>query len=150
VPDRPAGVVSAPVARSSRDRTRMAVARTGHGRHAVTRYKVEARYVGDDGTPLAALVALELETGRTHQVRLHLAHIGHPVIGDPVYAAGFAASVRKLGAKARAVVERLGRQALHAATLGFTHPVTGRRLLFQSALPADMESLRAALSTPGG
>jgi len=86
-----------------------------------------------------------LETGRTHQIRVHLAHIGHPVMGDPVYAAGFKASNKKLSQRAQDALDDLSRQALHAAELGFEHPVTGEELRFESPIPADIAALEAAL-----
>ncbi|MEW5964183.1 MAG: RluA family pseudouridine synthase [Pseudomonadota bacterium] len=145
VPERPRGCIEAALARSSRDRTRIAVTRSASGRPAVTHYAVVERFHGQGGAPVAALLRLELETGRTHQIRVHLAHIGHPIIGDPVYSAGFKASRATLGVEARAALDDLGRQALHAAHLGFEHPVTGRRLAFDSPLPADFARLLAAL-----
>ena len=75
-----------------------------------------------------------------------MSHVGHPVLGDPLYARGFKSKATQLGAEARACLESLGRQALHAAALGFTHPVTGEWLAFESALPPDLQRLRAALS----
>ena len=98
-----------------------------------------------DGAPLASLVACRLETGRTHQIRVHMAHIGHPVLGDPVYATGFKTKAAALPAGPRQAVESLGRQALHAAILGFAHPVTGHELCFESPLPADLAQLHAHL-----
>jgi 23S rRNA pseudouridine1911/1915/1917 synthase len=95
---------------------------------------------------VASLLACRLETGRTHQIRVHMAHIGHPLIGDKTYGAGFKTKAALLGDKARAVVESLGRQALHAGTLGFEHPITHEELLFESPLPADLAALREALS----
>jgi 23S rRNA pseudouridine1911/1915/1917 synthase len=97
------------------------------------------------GAPMASLIELALETGRTHQIRVHLAHSGHPVMGDPVYGSGFKSSARRLGEKAQAALTRLGRQALHAAGLSFEHPVTGKRLSFDSPLPADFAMLVDAL-----
>ena len=141
-PARRAGSVDAPLARGQRNRTKMAVTRAGAGRHAVTHYQVLERYGDGAGRALAALLQLELETGRTHQIRVHMAHIGHPVIADPVYASGFAASARRLCKSMRAAVEALDRQALHASHLGFEHPVTARRLAFDSPLPADLAALR--------
>ena len=85
-----------------------------------------------------------LETGRTHQIRVHMAHIGHPLVGDDVYGAGFRSKSRRLEDDARHVVERFDRQALHAFRLGFVHPVTGEDLAFQADLPADMVELCAA------
>lgn len=147
-PARPVGAVDAPLARGMRSRTKMAVARSDHGRHAVTRYRIRERYQTADDKPLASLLELELETGRTHQIRVHMAHVGHPVIADPIYGSGFAASARRLAPAARAAVQSLGRQALHAAELGFVHPVTGKRLEFASKLPPDLEALHRALRTP--
>jgi 23S rRNA pseudouridine1911/1915/1917 synthase len=145
VPERRQGAIDARLARSAANRTRIAVTRGEGGRRAVTHYEVIARYKGASGKPVASLVRLRLETGRTHQIRVHLAHIGHPVMGDPVYAAGFKASASRLSPAAATALEALGRQALHAAELGFRHPATGRHLRFESPLPADMARLEAAL-----
>ena len=84
---------------------------------------------------------VELETGRTHQIRVHMAHIGHPVLGDATYGAGFKASERRLTEVQAGALRRLGRQALHAAVLGFTHPVTGKPLHFESPTPSDLAEL---------
>jgi len=145
VPQQRAGVIDANLGRSQTNRTRMAVVRGAHGRHAVTHYEVLESFIGPDGKPLAARLRVVLETGRTHQIRVHLAHIGHPVIGDPVYGAGFKASARRLSEKAAKALENLGRQALHAEALGFEHPVTGRSLSFTSPRPGDMDELYQAL-----
>ena len=126
------------------DRQRQAVVTHG-GRHAVTR----ARVVEAFGTPPAlALVDCWLETGRTHQIRVHLAHGGHGLVGDPTYGGRRKAPARALGPVAAAAVDAFPRQALHAATLGFVHPVTGEELHFESALPADMAALIATLHAP--
>lgn len=123
------------------DRQRQAVTFTG-GRHAVTR----ARVVETFGAPPAcALLECWLETGRTHQIRVHLAHAGHGLIGDPVYGGRRRLSQRALGGAAIAAVEAFSRQALHAATLGFIHPVSGENLAFEAPLPADMAGLIAVL-----
>jgi 23S rRNA pseudouridine1911/1915/1917 synthase len=106
---------------------------------------VLATYPKGEAKPVASLLRLTLETGRTHQVRVHLAHIGLPLLGDMTYGAGFKASARKLGQAAQAALLALDRQALHAAELAFVHPVTGKRLRFASPLPADMARLAAAL-----
>ena len=109
------------------------------GRHAVTHWRrIEA-------LGAASLIACQLETGRTHQIRVHLAHIGHPLLGDPVYGAGFKTKAARLSAPAQAALKSLDRQALHAAKLGFEHPVTGEELLFESALPEDLARLASAL-----
>src|SRR5262249_21839167 len=147
VPDRPRGVIDAPLARSAANRTKIAVVPAERaGRHAVTRYEVLQSFTVGGVKPAASLLRLVLETGRTHQVRVHLAHIGHPLLGDMTYGAGFKASARLLPPAAQAALAALGRQALHAAELAFVHPVTGRRLAFESALPPDMAALMAALT----
>ncbi|MCR9256381.1 MAG: RluA family pseudouridine synthase [Alphaproteobacteria bacterium] len=130
------GTVDAPIGRSARDRKKMAV--TGAGKRAVTHWRVEERF-GPPGKEAAALVRCRLETGRTHQIRVHMTHLGHPVIGDPLYA-GRAARKPSLAA-----IKSLGRQALHAGLLGFVHPVTGETLMFESKLPEDMTGLISAL-----
>jgi len=148
--DRPRGGIDAALVRSSANRTKIAVVSEAAGRRAVTRYVVLETYLAKETTPIASLLELALETGRTHQIRVHLAHIGHPLLGDMTYGAGFKASARNLSAKARAALEALGRQALHAGVLAFVHPVTGKRLRFASPLPADMARLAAALGESGG
>lgn len=125
------------------DRQRQAVVSHG-GRHAVTR----ARVVDTFGTPPAiALVDCWLETGRTHQIRVHLAYGGHGLVGDPTYGGRRKAPARALGQAAESV-DAFPRQALHAATLGFAHPVTGEALHFESPLPADMTTLIETLRAP--
>jgi len=142
---KPSGSIDANLGRSPSNRTRMAVVRGEHGRHATTHFEVAESFTGPDDKPLAARLRLALETGRTHQIRVHLAHIGHPVMGDATYGAGFKSSARRLTEPAAKAVENLGRQALHAMELGFEHPVTGRQLHFTSARPADMAALYDAL-----
>jgi 23S rRNA pseudouridine1911/1915/1917 synthase len=144
-PERPRGRIEAALARSTANPTRIAVVAETRGRHAATRYEVLERFPAGARTALASLLRLTLETGRTHQVRVHLAHIGHPLLGDATYGSGFKASARKLAPAAQAALEALGRQALHAAELAFVHPVTGKRLTFVSELPRDMAQLVAAL-----
>jgi 23S rRNA pseudouridine1911/1915/1917 synthase len=97
---------------------------------------------------VASLLACRLETGRTHQIRVHLAHIGHPLMGDSVYGPGFKTKAAKVSAAAATALDALGRQALHAYLLAFEHPVTRERLEFESPLPADLAALRKALSVP--
>jgi 23S rRNA pseudouridine1911/1915/1917 synthase len=147
-PDRPRGAIDASIARSRHNRTRMAISGGPTSRHAVTHYGVLEIFRDDAGVPLASLMELELETGRTHQIRVHLAHIGHPVLGDPVYGSGFKSSACRLSEKAQAALASLDRQALHAAGLGFEHPVNGKRLSFESPLPPDFSTLLDALRGP--
>jgi len=133
VPKAAAGIIDAPLARSSHDRKKIAIVEGGRGKHAVTHWQ-RLKVLTE-----AALVECRLETGRTHQVRVHMASIGHPLLGDPVYGRG--KSVH------RELLNQLDfhRQALHAAGLGFTHPVTKALLSFESALPSDMQELFTAL-----
>jgi 23S rRNA pseudouridine1911/1915/1917 synthase len=150
-PERPRGSIEAALARSVANRTKIAVVRTGStaGRRAVTHYEMLERFGERAGAKaVASLLRLVLETGRTHQVRVHLAHIGHPLLGDPTYGAGHKASARKLNAAAQAALAALGRQALHAAELAFVHPASGKRLAFESPLPPDMAALVTALRRP--
>lgn len=146
VPARPRGRVDAALSRSSTNRTKIVVARTPNARHAVTHYELLEAFHTPEGKPAASLLRLTLETGRTHQIRVHMAHLGHPLLGDPVYGAGFKASARRLSRRAQAALQRLERQALHAAELGFEHPVSGKTLRFTSALPPDMAQVVSALA----
>jgi 23S rRNA pseudouridine1911/1915/1917 synthase len=150
VPARKRGSIDAALARSSANRTKIAVVAADAGRRAVTHYDVLARYTAGASEPVASLLRLALETGRTHQIRVHLSHIGHPLLGDMTYGAGFKASARTLGAGAQEALAALGRQALHAAELAFVHPVTGKRLRFESPMPADMTRLADALKAGAG
>lgn len=133
--------ITSHLARHKTDRQRQAVLFEG-GRHAVTR----ARVVEAFGTPpVAALLDCWLETGRTHQIRVHLAHAGHGLIGDPTYGGRRKLPAKAVGETAVATAATFARQALHAATLGFVHPVSGEEMSFASPLPADMRALLAAL-----
>ena len=145
-PERSRGTIATSLARSAANRTKMSVVAEGRGRHAVTRYEVLERFASGAAKPAASLLRLVLETGRTHQIRVHLAHVGHPLLGDMTYGAGFKASARNLPRQAQAALDILGRQALHAAELSFVHPATGKRLEFVSPLPSDMAGLVAALA----
>lgn len=136
-----AGRIEGAIGRHSRDRKKMAVVASGQGRSAATRYRVE-RVFGPAAKPFAAQVGCTLETGRTHQVRVHMASIGHPLIGDSYYGGG-----RTLGLAAMPVFPR---QALHARRLALHHPVTGTPLVFETPPPADMQALIAALEDEKG
>ena len=140
------GRIDAALARSTSNRTRIAVTRAAAGRHAVTHYEVRQSILGADGRPLASVVECRLETGRTHQIRVHLAHIGNPLMGDATYGSHFSASVRRLSERSRVALDALGRQALHAAHLGFEHPKTGKSMAFDSPAPPELASLIKALS----
>ena len=143
-PDRAKGSIDAPLDRHPHSRDKRAV-REG-GRHAVTHWQVLERFAGPDGKPVASLLACTLETGRTHQIRVHLAHIGHPILGDATYGTGFKTKASRLSPEARAALEGLGRQALHAYLLAIKHPLNAKSLRFQAELPADLRRLRSALA----
>ena len=130
------GRIEGNIGRHPRQRKRMAVVADGRGKPAATNYRVEERF-GD----AASLIECKLESGRTHQIRVHLGHIGHPLIGDPVYGRRTPARTRALPPETAEFVRDFGRQALHARVIGFDHPVTGKRLKFESALPHDMATL---------
>lgn len=144
-PARPSGTIDQPIDRHPHNREKMAV-RQG-GREAVTHWEVAETFIGRDGKPVASLLVCQLETGRTHQIRVHLAHAGHPLLGDEVYGAGFKTKAGHLGPKGQAALATLGRQALHAYLLVLEHPVTGEVLHWESPLPEDLLLLRAALSS---
>ena len=156
-PERPQGTIDRPIERSPRARDQMAV-REG-GREAVTHWQVLERYggaaesrrgrAGRSGAKgevaVASLLACRLETGRTHQIRVHLAAIGHPLMGDATYGAGFRTKSALLPPGAQAALEDLGRQALHAHILTVKHPSSGEILTFRSELPPDLARLHDEL-----
>lgn len=135
VPVPPAGRIEGALARSTANRQKMAIVAAGRGKHAVTHYRTTRAFAG------AATLECRLETGRTHQIRVHLASIGHPLLGDASYG-------RTPGGPLSNVLKELGfaRQALHAATLGFEHPLTQEKLSFTSPLPRDIQDLIGRLS----
>lgn len=148
------GTVDMRIARSTSDRKKMAVIRdeeSESGRHAITHYKAKETFGELDkgvGLPAAALIECRLETGRTHQIRVHLAHIGAPLIGDPTY--GRQRGIKAYGSgeafiEATTLARKFERQALHAASLGFVHPVTGEDVFAEAPLPPDFAELLAAL-----
>ncbi|WEX10014.1 RluA family pseudouridine synthase [Chelativorans sp. AA-79] len=144
VPPRSSGSVVAPLGRSTSDRTLRAVVPAGRAdaRHAVTRYAVLERYgPGRPEEQIASLVECRLETGRTHQIRVHMAHIGHPLVGDPAYGRAFRTKVNRLPPQLAAKVAAFPRQALHARLLAFRHPETGEMMRFEAPIPHDMTEL---------
>ena len=159
-PDRPRGTIDRPIDRHPQARDRMAV-REG-GREAVTHWEVLERYGTAEGPraaagrstrprePAASLLLCRLETGRTHQIRLHLASIGHPLLGDEVYGTGFRTKSVLLPQQAQGALKALGRQALHAHILSVKHPTSAEILRFQSELPPDLARLRRELAAHRG
>jgi 23S rRNA pseudouridine1911/1915/1917 synthase len=143
VPGRARGTVDAPIDRHPYAREKMAVRQ--NGREAITHWELQAAYQGRDGKPVAALLACQLETGRTHQIRVHLSHIGHPLMGDAVYGSHFKTKAGHLAPQGQAALAALGRQALHAYLLALEHPRTGELLHWEAALPEDLRLLQAAL-----
>ena len=143
---RSSGTINAPLGRHPWHREKQAVVSEEKGREAITHFEVEETFGKDkDGKPLVSLLRCHLETGRTHQIRVHLAHLGHPLLGDPLYGTGFKTKIALLPEKAQKLVEDLHRQALHATSLGFLHPVSGEELMFDSPLPPDLATLRRVL-----
>ena len=143
LPNRQRGTVEAPIDRHPHAREKMAVRQSG--REAVTHWEVLGSFAGRDGKPVAALLACELETGRTHQIRVHLSHIGHPLMGDAVYGPHFKTKANQLGPKAQAALAALNRQALHAYLLVIEHPRSGELLHWEAPLPEDLLLLESAL-----
>jgi 23S rRNA pseudouridine1911/1915/1917 synthase len=143
-PGLPRGTVDAPIGRHAHNRERQAIRRDG--REAVTHWTLLESYLAGGEKPRASLLECRLETGRTHQIRVHLAHIGHPIMGDETYATGFKTKAAILPPPARAALEGLGRQALHAYLLAIEHPLTKEPLEFRSELPADFARLRHELA----
>jgi 23S rRNA pseudouridine1911/1915/1917 synthase len=141
--DHPKGTIEAPIDRHPQSRTKMAV--RGGGREAITHWQTLEKFPRADGKPAASLIACRLTTGRTHQIRVHMAHAGHPLLGDATYATGFKTKTAQLSAAAQAALADLGRQALHAYLLTIEHPRLGKKLEFRSELPAELARLHHAL-----
>jgi 23S rRNA pseudouridine1911/1915/1917 synthase len=142
------GVIETEIGRHPTNRLKMAVVKRD-GKYAQTAYHVRKSLPerGKNGAdPIASLVECTLKTGRTHQIRIHMAHIGHPIIGDDVYGSGFRSKTRALRDKAQSAIVKLERQALHAAMLGFVHPIIDDYMQFESELPSDMRRILEALA----
>lgn len=146
LPRPPDGEIAGNIGRDPRNRQRMAVVTEGRGKPALTRYRTERRF-GPSTGPVASLLECRLATGRTHQIRVHLAHRNHPLIGDPVYGRLTPARLKGLSAAAQETIRGFRRQALHAALLGFDHPRKRERLRFESGTPSDMNQLIESLET---
>ena len=144
-PARNAGTIRTFIDRSTANREKMAVSAEDRGREAITHYELAEEFAGSDGKPVCSQVFCRLETGRTHQIRVHMTHIGHPLLGDALYGSGFKTKAAHLPPAAQAALRALNRQALHAAVLGFEHPGSGEVLRFESELPAEMQLLKQAL-----
>ncbi|MGI9479084.1 MAG: RluA family pseudouridine synthase [Hyphomicrobiaceae bacterium] len=143
--ERPSGMVDKALARSPVNRRKIAVAKPGTGRRAVTHYMVERSTATEAGAEVSR-VRLRLETGRTHQIRVHMAAIGHPLLGDRAYGAGYKASEALLPIPAQKALSALARQALHASLLGFQHPVEDKPLRFDSPVPPDIRAVQDHLA----
>ena len=137
-----AGTVDAPLARSANNRKKIAVSKSNEARHAVTHYRRLESYAANQ----VSLIECRLETGRTHQIRVHMAHIGHPVLGDKLYGTGMKSRTVHLTEAQKTALDALDRQALHAAALGFEHPRTGEAHFYEAALPADLLQLMQSMT----
>jgi len=138
------GVIETGIARSNQNREKMVVSNAARARSAITHYRLEEE-AAFGGAVVASRIACQLETGRTHQIRVHLSHLGNPLLGDPLYGTGFRSKEKLLPEAARLALARLARQTLHARQLAFAHPVSGAVMRFETAPPADFTALEAAL-----
>jgi 23S rRNA pseudouridine1911/1915/1917 synthase len=146
------GTIDAPLARNPHHREKIGVTQGEAGRFAITHYQVREQFYDINASPVVSLVQCTLETGRTHQIRVHMAHMGHPLLGDHLYGSGFITKAKKLTSEAQEALSALGRQALHAATLGFVHPRTSEFMDFHSEPPEAwlklLDSLRKCDNIP--
>lgn len=144
-PERSHGTIHTAIGRHPHHREKQAVVADEKGREAITHFAAERSF----GTPaLVSLVQCNLETGRTHQIRVHMAHSGCPILGDALYGSGFRTKIKLLPEAAQKALAALKRQALHAQSLGFIHPITGEELMFEAPVPEDMAQLIIALAAP--
>ncbi len=142
-PPRDKFTINEPIDRSTGNREKMAI--RALGREAITHVEVLESYP-DAKEPVCSLVRCSLETGRTHQIRVHMAHIGFPLLGDEVYGNAFKTKITRLPPQARQALEALGRQALHAAVLGFEHPISRTPVYYECGFPADLQRLKDCLT----
>lgn len=138
------GTIEAGITRSNTNREKMVVSKAERARFAITHYEVLEKFTHKDKV-VASLIACELETGRTHQIRVHLTHIGHPLLGDALYGSGFRTREAQLSEAARKALHAMNRQALHAETLVIEHPRSRQELAFEQEPPADFAALLEAL-----
>jgi 23S rRNA pseudouridine1911/1915/1917 synthase len=143
IPNPLVGTIETMIGRDPHNRLKQSVL-PREGREAITHFRVENRFSDEKWS--IAQVKCQLETGRTHQIRVHMAHIGHPLIGDSVYGSAFATKINTVPEGIRHTIKSLNRQALHAAILGFAHPITGETLKFESPLPPELASLATNLA----
>jgi 23S rRNA pseudouridine1911/1915/1917 synthase len=140
-PARRRGTIDEPIGRHTANRQKMAVSRSTTARQAITHYAISQTFPHGQSPGRVTQIRCKLETGRTHQIRVHMAYLGHPILGDVVYGSGFKASAGTLPEKAQTALIDLGRQALHASVLGFEHPASREIVSFSSDLPEDFRRL---------